>query len=352
LSSSSQLLQLPFSQLLAGGGSSLSDIKRALRDVGGLAVTGLGQPAYSTALRQLRAAAPDCMAAVSDVTPNAVKQVDLEDGLRRRSLVQMTDPEDDNREAEWPDCFKAEMAAVTAAFDLVERELVAALGRLLGNQTLLVAVPESRSKALTLRGLPELAAKTHVHVYDNSLVSEQEQQTEEDDGEEALSMPYHLDNGLYLLLTPSPVRPLRLKSRSGRLVRTESVDADDAVIFLLGRGLTDWLLTGNSDAASHGTERYRHLVPALHAVPSLLGTPPATTRTVVARMQVAPLGAVPAAPLLLGGSARRFGDIFFDGEVRQSATSLCYYGGPLNRAESEVRSRRHAADCWPHTQKC
>jgi hypothetical protein len=90
-------------------------------------------------------------------------------------------------------------------------------------------------------------------------------------------------------------------------------------------------------------------------VPSLRGTPPATTRTVVARMQVAPLGAIPAAPLLLGAatpSPRRFGDIFFDGEVRQSATSLCYYGGPLNHAETETRSRRHAADCWPHTQKC
>lgn len=358
-SSSSQLLEISFDDLAAG--SRLADIKRALREVGGLAVTGLGRqlPAYSAAMRQLRATAADCMTAVSEDQSAAVRTVELEDGLRRRSIVQMDNGEQQERDVnaseDWPACLRAEMDVMSATFDLVEQELVAALGRLLGNQTLLVATPEESGAAtgdqrlLTVHSLPELAAKTHVHVYDHNNIEKAEKVVTKEDGS-LLSMPFHLDNGLYLLLTPSPVRPLQLKSRNGRLVRTEAADPDDTVIFLLGRGLTDWLLLPGG-----GDSRYRHLVPALHAVPSLLGTPPSTTRSVVARMRVAPLSALPAASLLSNSRSpppRRFGDVFFDGEIRQSASSLCYFGGPLNYNEDRRRSRRHTADCWPHTQKC
>ena len=361
-----QLLELSLSELTAtAGGASrgrLADIKRALREVGGLAVTGLRRPDYSSAVQRLREVAPNCLRAntVGDDAENhmPVRQVELEDRGRRLSLVRMEDPEDKSTD-EWPDCLRAEMAAVTSTFDQVEQELVAALGRLLGNQTLLVATPAAADGSLAIRKLSDLAAKTHVHVYDNNIIGGGEVGNGEDT--EILSLPYHVDNGLYLLLTPSPIRPLRLRSRSGQTVRTDTTNDDDAVIFLLGRGVTDWLLQGNTnDEKELGRGRYRHLVPALHAVPSLRGTPPTTTRTVVARMRVAPLNAMPATSLLLGlnGSPqqssppRHFGDIFFDGAVRQSATSLCYFGGPLSRAEAGQRSRRHTADCWPHTQKC
>lgn len=348
LATSSQLLQLSFSELAAGG--RLADIKHALREVGGLAVTGLGQTAYTAALKQLRAAAPDCMSASAFDDDSTVKEVLLEDGLRRRTVA-VGQPQAENNIGGWPACVRPEVAAVEAAFDLVEQELVAALGRLLGNETLLVAAPGDRG-TLTVLSLPQLAAKTHLHVYDNSEVARIEEEDGNTEGD-TLSLPYHLDNGLYLLLTPSPVRPLRLRTRGGRPVRTDNVpDADDAVIFLLGRGLTDWLLAAGS--GDDKANRYRHLVPALHAVPSLRGTLVGTTRTVVARMRVAPLDAMPVAPLLAGGGRlpRRFGDVFFDGEIRQSAASLCYFGGPLNLGETQQRDRRHTADCWPHTQKC
>jgi hypothetical protein len=237
------------------------------------------------------------------------------------------------------------MVSVTSTFDLVEQTMVAALGRLLGNQSLLVATTGTSSKS-PIRSLPQLPSKTHVHVYKPSGEEEQGQEAKE-----GLSLPYHLDNGLYLLLTPSRLGPLRLRSRSGRLVRTDAVP-EDAVIFLLGRGLTDWLLQGTNGVGGGEKEEYRHLVPALHAVPSLQGAAPGTTRTVVARMRVAPMAAVPAGLSSASAPLTTFGDIFLDGKIRPSAASLCYFGGPLNLEEDRRRGRRHTADCWPHTEKC
>jgi hypothetical protein len=377
-----KLLQLSLAELTAvaaghSGSSRLADLKAALREVGGLAVTGLQRPDYSLAVQQLPLLAPACLLeAASSLETEVIKDVRLEDGTRRISLVRMESSEEESSEEEssdeeasfeknfseeeslekmsagkmskkdWPACLMPEMTAVTSTFDQVERILTAALGRLLGNQTLLVATSGTSSRP-AIRSLPELASKTHLHVYKPA----EEDTVEVEEVGELLSMPYHLDNGVYLLLTPSRLGPLRLKSRSGRLVRTDAVP-EDAVIFLLGRGLTDWLLQATNGVEG---EEYRHLVPALHAVPSLRGTAAGTTmRTVVARMRVAPMAAVPASFAAASGRPQltTFGDIFLDGKVRPSAASLCYYGGPLNLAEDRRRGRRHTADCWPHTEKC
>jgi hypothetical protein len=375
-----KLLQLSLSELTAvaaghSGSSRLADFKAALREVGGLAVTGLQRPDYSLAVEQLPLLAPACLLeAASSLEAETIKDVRLEDGTRRLSLVRMEPSEEESSEEEsseeeasfetnssegeslekmsagkiskkdWPACLRPEMTAVTSTFDQVERILTTALGRLLGNQTLLVATTGTSSRP-AIRSLPELASKTHLHIYKPA-----EEDTVEVEVEgELLSLPYHLDNGLYLLLTPSRLGPLRLKSRSGRLVRTDAV-SQDAVIFLLGRGLTDWLLQATNGAEG---EEYRNVVPALHAVPSMRGTGPGTAmRTVVARMRVALMTAVPAAASGRPLTLTTFGDIFLDGKVRPSAASLCYYGGPLNLAEDRRRGRRHTADCWPHTEKC
>ncbi len=373
-----KLLQLSLSELtaVAAGhrGSRLADLKAALREVGGLAVTGLQRPDYSLAVQQLPVLAPACMLeAASGLETETIKDVRLEDGTRRLSLVRMESSEEESSEEEsseeessletnsseeeslekmsagkmskkdWPACLRPEMTSVTSTFDEVERLLTAALGRLLGNQTLLVATSGASVRS-SMRSLPELASKTHLHIYKPA----DEDTVEVEEVGELLSLPYHLDNGLYLLLTPSRLGPLRLKSRIGRLVRTDAVP-EDAVIFLLGRGLTDWLLQATNGAEG---EEYRNLVPALHAVPSLRGTARGTMRTVVARMRVAPMTAVPAAASGRPLTLTTFGDIFLDGKVRPSAASLCYYGGPLNLAENRRRGRRHTADCWPHTEKC
>merc|ERR1712179_400751 len=86
--------------------------------------------------------------------------------------------------------------------------------------------------------------------------------------------PFHTDNGLYLLLTPSPVLQLLTMSREGSVYEIPS--SDDSIILLLGTGLTSWLLP------------HHHLYSPPHAVPSIANH---LTRAVFGRMKVAPLEA-------------------------------------------------------------
>merc|ERR1712080_247353 len=72
-----------------------------------------------------------------------------------------------------------------------------------------------------------------------------------------------------------PKLPVVLKDFQGRPVFTDRLGSD-AVMLLVGRGLTDWLLQD----AEHG------MFPPPHAVPSLAGTA-ITDRTVMARMKIA-----------------------------------------------------------------
>jgi hypothetical protein len=312
----------------AAAGRLTHHIRHALENVGALAVGGLG-PAYATAVHRLRQTAPACQ------DQNAASlEVRLADGTLRRSYVQSSH---NNNAADasapaaaWPDCVAADMAAVAAAFDQVERAMVSVLVRLLGNASLEIS-EDGRSLSLL-----ELPSKTHLHVYHHQAASADHQLTSQQTPHHH-SLPFHVDNGLYLLLTPASALPLLVRSKAGRNIRTGQAAGPDTVLFLLGRGLTDWLLL----------QRDEGLTPARHAVPSLAGSG-VMSRTVVARMRVAPLAAV-------AGTIRRgptFGDVFLDGRVAPSVASLCYYGGPLTERQSSLRARRNAAECWPHTEKC
>jgi hypothetical protein len=318
------LYQLSLSALKSAAASGrLAHIRHALQDVGGFAVSGLGAD-YSAALKRLVAAAPTC-------GEDAIEAI-LADGTLRRSHVSTTQNPAVFTSAAFPDCIASDMAAISQTFDSVEAVMAGVMGHLLGNASLHVRLEDGRPI-----GLLDLPVKTHLHVYHAPA------ETQEQPAAGQHSLPMHVDNGLYLLLTPDQSLPLLMRSKSGRAIRTGQV-GPDAVLFLLGRGLTHWLVP---DAAEETA-----FTPALHAVPSLIKTGVAATRTVVARMKVAPLTAVPGTKPSAGQKMRRFGDIFLEGGVVPSAASLCYYGGPLTEKEADLRVRRSAAACWPHTEKC
>jgi hypothetical protein len=319
------LYQLSLSALKTAAVSGrLAHIRHALQDVGGFAVSGLGAD-YSAALKRLVAAAPTC--------GEGAMEVILADGTLRRSHVSTTqNPAVLNTAAAFPDCVASDMAAISQTFDAVEAVMAGVLGRLLGNASLHVSLEDGRPL-----GLLDLPVKTHLHVYHAPTAKTQKQPAA---GQH--SLPMHVDNGLYLLLTPDQSLPLLMRSKSGRAIRTGQV-GPDALLFLLGRGLTDWLVPDTTEETA--------FTPALHAVPSLVKTG-VTTRTVVARMKVAPLTAVPGTKPSAGQKVRRFGDLFLEGGVAASPASLCYYGGPLTEKEADLRVRRSAAACWPHTEKC
>merc|ERR1711955_41146 len=75
----------------------------------------------------------------------------------------------------------------------------------------------------------EFDTKTHLHVYrrSNKMTTA------------PLALPYHTDNGMYVLLTPSSILPLRTISKNGEV----NLDTDSSsVILLLGTGIPSWLL--------------------------------------------------------------------------------------------------------------
>merc|ERR1712179_246066 len=250
-------------------------IKRALHQVGAIAVDGLSAD-YVHALESLRTAAPACL--------DGSLRVKLNDAVERFSHVQS------NGEAA-PKCVKADYDTVIATFVKV------------GSQ---------------IKELSELETKTHLHVYINNQVGNAPITN-------PFSLPFHQDNGLFLMLTPSDKLPVVLKDFQGRPVFTDRLGSD-AVMFLVGRGLTDWLLQD----AEHG------IFPPPHAVPSLAGTP-ITDRTVMARMKIAEYNAVPA----VNGGLNFMESLELHESICPLAEAGHYTpGGPLTAEEAKDEKKR------------
>merc|ERR1711890_104253 len=72
----------------------------------------------------------------------------------------------------------------------------------------------SSSRKETIKELSELETKTHLHVYINNQVSNAPITN-------PFSLPFHQDNGLFLMLTPSNKLPVVLKDFQGRPVFTD-----------------------------------------------------------------------------------------------------------------------------------
>merc|ERR1712112_510255 len=115
-----------------------------------------------------------------------------------------------------PKCVKADYDAIISTFDKVENEITGALANIIGNSTLLV------KEGSQIKEVSELETKTHLHVYINNKVGDAPITN-------PFSLPFHQDNGLFLM------------DFQGRPVFTDRLGSD-AVMFLVGRGLTDWLL--------------------------------------------------------------------------------------------------------------
>lgn len=96
------------------------------------------------------------------------------------------------------------------------------------------------------------------------------------------TVPFHTDNGLFLLLTPSAMdkHPLMVKSANNRELIASSNQGDIIVVF--GRALEDWLLQSSK---GHEEDRFRA---GVHAVPEIR-----EDRVVFARMYIAPGVALP-----------------------------------------------------------
>lgn len=255
--------------------------------------SGLGDE-YRTALHQLRKNGPDCLEDALEVT--------LEDGSHRFTTARDTDT--DNKP--FPDCVRGQTEVITAAFDRVDKMVAEILRSRFGGK--LDVVVQGRNGSRRWEGMD---SKTHLHVYKHN----------QEPSLSPLALPYHTDNGLYVLLTPSSTQPLRALSKNGTVHLLDT--GDDSVVMLLGTGLTQWLLPSSSlHAPSHG-------------LPSLSSSLHSTSRTVMARMTVAPGLSLPSSS-------------------PSSPTFSSHFSSPLGKEKGRTLARlrkARSAGCsqdWPH----
>ena len=90
-----------------------------------------------------------------------------------------------------------------------------------------------------------------------------------------MMVPYHVDNGIYLIITSFPGHGLKIKNSNGNEISTDKLAPND-ILVLMGRGLTDWLLK------DHPAKNLFHPVP--HAVGSMTGKN--SQRSILARMKI------------------------------------------------------------------
>ena len=155
------------------------------------------------------------------------------------------------------------MQTITEYFDIIDKIIMDLLTQKFDTSLEIF----NKNKTLELKTHP---TKSHLHMYQKG--------SDASGSNSSHSLPFHTDNGLYLLLTPSDYLPLQTANRNGNI--SDLYSKDDSVIFLLGSGLTSWLLPEEN------------LFAPPHAVPSLTNSLfTKQSRTVFARMKVAPVDA-------------------------------------------------------------
>ena len=75
--------------------------------------------------------------------------------------------------------------------------------------------------------LSEAPHKDHIHFYARN----EEEATDKND---AALVPEHIDNGLFLLITPFPGQSLVIRTSTGRLLSTDDMDVSDTILVLPG----------------------------------------------------------------------------------------------------------------------
>jgi len=259
------------------------DFLSALHETGVFVFTGLSEE-YQLAVKRLRKISPQCL--------KDYLAIELEDGSTRYTVAR-----DSNSNKKFPSCVSKEVNSISKTFDAVDKFVIKALTTEF-NSSIFIS---TKTKNYHLDDLPE---KSHLHVYKKNLNNSNDIKS--------LSFPFHTDNGLYLLLTPSEVLPIKTVNREGTVSNLQV--KDDRIIFMAGTGLTSWLLPDEG------------LFPVPHAVPRISQA----SRTVFARMKVAPLSAMNI------NSDQTFGQHFYSG-VLGSDSEL----NPTERRHLE-RMRRQA----------
>jgi hypothetical protein len=305
--------------------SNSKHLLHSLRDDGGrisaFAVTGLPASDYRSKLEGLRSKSEVCIG-----EDESLPIMELSGGSTRRTYA----TEDD----EYPKCIRSEAETVARTFDAVGMAVSRAIEAVSGGE-LFFAQPMGLKQRL--ESAPH---KDHIHFY-KSLSSHQMPKS---DHLLPPMVPEHTDNGLFLLITPFAEQSLVIKTSSGARVSTSDLDPADSVLVLSGVALSEWLLQTEDPARSK-------FFPVPHSVPHV-GT--STSRTVFARMAVAPGNAI---PISLGKSETRdlvtFNEVFVrksNAYPISSDSKMCTVDLNAERytrqADDQCAGAPNTAYCW------
>ena len=309
-----------------------------LKDEGGkysvFAITDIGTD-YKEALEEFYKNAPTCFDQLShnDKNLNIPKEVQLPDGSTRRTFA--TGIKD------YPDCLQ--MRLISKVFDDIDKHISTLLTKLNDNQELRYTTSDIIKKSNLLRDAP---IKDHIHVYTKRNHHHNESKgtmkkihhNNDDHGDDNHLVPFHVDNGIYLLLTPFPNHGLEVELSNGKKVSTKDVDSE-SVLVLMGRGLTDWLLQFN--------EKRSIYFPTPHGVPSLKNSD-ISSRSVYARMKVAPASAIPSSTELSYSErlkVKTFENIFMEMSSQKIGIGSDLCSVDLEDGSGHVQ-KRHSNDTW------
>ncbi|CAB4065159.1 unnamed protein product [Lepeophtheirus salmonis] len=257
-------------------------------------------------LTDFRNKAPSCIGENPDLPT-----LTLKDGSSRKTFA-TTDSE------LYPVCMGKTMIPLVDAYDRIEAAVIQVIQLILNGDSTGFS-SETRGEKFILP-LEESPVKDHIHVY----MKNKDSHLETIDS----IVPFHVDNGLFLILTPFPGHGIQLKSSKGTEWNTHEAESSDLVV-LICRGLTDWFLQKNKAAK-------RKLFPAPHAVPPFK-SPVIGNRSVYARMKVVPMDALP----WIGGQPRGnkpFKYVFENSDHHENSESIC----SINLDQEEEESGRNS----------
>ena len=244
----------------------LDRLQDAGRNWGILEISNLG-PEYKDALNTLQNDAPKC---IGNTTNRIPRKIEMPDGSYRKTYATTSKT--------YPGCISMDILSQT--FDEIDLAIMRLLNEFSEHnfdEPNLECSQLSYNMVDTNVRMENALEKEHIHVYTKN--EEQSGKTFKHETSKEDLVPFHVDNGLFLIITPVPAHGMNVKLSNGVTASTDHVGLDSALV-LIGRGLTEWLL---STKISH--KRRFYAVP--HSVPTLIGSG-LETRTVYARMNVPP----------------------------------------------------------------
>jgi len=299
---------------------------QSLKDEGGkisaFVINGLGAK-YEQAIKDLIENGPECM---NRLPENERNKLQMTDQSNRMTYATM--------DGDFPDCFGIQY--LSDVFDEIDGSISSLVPIVRKEVHNLVDGTMMYKSGRDHVSLDKAMKKEHIHVYDRSVSTS------------SYIVPFHIDNGLFLILTPFPGHGLRVKTSNNKVVSLDDLELDSAIV-LFGRGVTEWLLQDDDE-----TKQVFYAAP--HAVPSgaIDGS---NHRTVYARMAVVEASATPLSLQKQDGTSKfkTFGDVFMEtGETNFPASShnnLCPMTDSLREGDEWISTMKNQCDegfafCW------